>query len=242
MTGLFVALEGIDGAGKTTAVQFTAAALRERGVSTVALDRSDTRWASSYVAGHLAGLRELIWGSPPQAPYLELGDEHWVHLQAAWYRAFARCVVTPWRGRGNVVLADTWGYKFLAKLRLRPAGAVDFRRAWEVFTAIDQPDLIVYLRADPAQAAARKPAMSGSETGHGEGDPDLSAAAFTAYQRRLAGVFDSFASQLGWPCVDTRSHTQEETAAAIADLIEQHLTRAGTPGALASTGGPAWRS
>jgi thymidylate kinase len=242
VTGLFVALEGIDGAGKSTAVQLTAAALRERGVSTVALDRSDTRWASAYVASHLAGLRELIWGGPAQAPYLELGDEHWVHLQAAWYRAFAQCVVTPWRGRGNVVLADTWGYKFLAKLRLRPVGAVDFQRAWEVFTAIGQPELIVYLRADPAQAAARKPAMSGSETGQGEGGPDLSAAAFTAYQRRLAAVLDGFAGQLGWPRVDTRSRAQEDTAAAIADIIEQHLAGQASSGALAGTGGPAWHS
>jgi thymidylate kinase len=195
--GLFVAVEGIDGAGKTTAAQVAADVLRGRGRHAIAIACGDIAQCSAYVAGHMTALRDLIWGEPPDAPYLDLGDEHWVHLQAAWYAAFARCVVMPAVAEGAIVLADTWGYKFLAKLALRPPARVSFDAAWNVFHRILRPDVVVHLHADPAAAAARKPAFSGSETGNREGAPELSAAAFTDYQRNLAGVLESFAGKGG---------------------------------------------
>jgi thymidylate kinase len=172
----------------------------------------------------MAVLRDLIWGEPPDAPYLDLGDEHWVHLQAGWYAAVARCAVIPAVAEGSVVLADTWGYKFLAKLALRPPAQVSFDAAWNVFQAILRPDVVVHLHADPAVAAARKPAFSGSETGNREGVQELSATAFTRYQQRLAGVLESFAGTGGgWVCVDTSSLSAAEVGSALADVAEQHL-------------------
>jgi thymidylate kinase len=221
--GLFLAIEGIDGAGKTTAAQIAAKLLCRRGRHAVAVARDEAAWHSPYVAGHMAALRDLIWGEPPDAPYLDFGDEHWVHLQAAWYAAFARCVVTPAVAGGTIVLADTWGYKFLAKLALRPPGRVDFDAAWDLFHAILRPDVVVHLHAEPAIAAARKTTFSGSETGNREGTPDLSAAAFTSYQRSLAEVLESFASKGGWTRVDTSSLSAEAIGAAVAGIAEQHL-------------------
>src|SRR5579875_1432549 len=179
---LFVALEGIDGAGKTSAAGLAAEELRRRGRPAIVVSRQTVGRYSAYVSAHMDALSELIWGEPPDAPYLDLGDEHWVHLQAAWYSAFARCGVAPALAEGMIVLTDTWGYKFLAKLALRPPGKVSFDRAWDVFTGIAQPDVVVHLRADPVVAAARKGKFSASETGNREGVPDLSAQAFTSYQ------------------------------------------------------------
>lgn len=221
--GLFVAVEGIDGAGKTTAARVAADALRSRGRHAVAVVRADAARCSAYVAGHMAALRELIWGEPPDAPYLDLGDEHWVHLQAAWYAAFARCVVMPAVAEGAIVLADTWGYKFLAKLALRPSARVSFDAAWNMFQGILRPDVVVHLHADPAVAAARKPCFSGSETGNREGVPELTAAAFAAYQQSLAEMLESFASKGNWVCVDTSSCGVAEAGSAVADIAERYL-------------------
>jgi len=174
----------------------------------------------------MAALRDLTWGEPPDAPYLDLGDEHWVHLQAAWYAAFARCVVMPAVAEGAIVLADTWGYKFLAKLALRPPARVSFDAAWKVFQSILRPDVVVHLHADPAVAAARKPAFSGSETGNREGVPELSAAAFTDYQGDLAEVLESFAGKGGWVCVDASSLGVAEAGSAVADIAEHHFRAA----------------
>lgn len=225
--GSFIAIEGIDGAGKTTAARVAAEVLRSRGRRAVAVARGDAGGCSAYVAAHMAALRDLIWGEPPDVPYLDLGDEHWVHLQAAWYSAFARCVVLPAVAEGFIVLADTWGYKFLAKLAMRPPERVSFDAAWAVFGAIPQPDVVVHLHADPAVAAARKPAFSGSETGNHEGVPELSARAFAAYQRNLAEVLESFAGKAGWVCVDTSSLGAAEAGSAVADIAELHVRPAG---------------
>lgn len=221
--GLFLAVEGIDGAGKTTAVRVAAEVLRMRGRPTVVVARDEVSWCSPYVAGHMGALRDLIWGEPPDAPYLDLGDEHWVCLQAAWYAASAHCAVAPAVAEGAIVLADTWGYKFLAKLALRPPGQVSFDAAWNLFHSIPRPAIVVHLHADPAVAAARKTAFTGSETGNGEGTAELSAAAFTDYQRKLAGTLESFADAGGWTRVDASSLSAPEAGAAVADIAERHL-------------------
>lgn len=221
--GLFVALEGIDGAGKSTAARTAAEILRSRGRQAVAVARGEAARCSPYAAGHMATLRELIWGEPPDAPYLDLGDEHWIHLQAAWYAAFARCVVEPAVAEGRIVLADTWGYKFLAKLALRPPERVRFDAAWGLFEAIMRPDVVVHLHAHPAVAAGRKSAFSGSETGNREGAPELSAVAFTDYQQGLAEVLESFAARDGWVCVDTASLGIPEVGAVVAGVAERRF-------------------
>jgi thymidylate kinase len=232
--GLLVALEGIDGGGKTTAARTAAGMLRAEGYAAVAADRAGMAGPSAYAAGHMAGLRTLIWDEPPDAPYLELGDEHWVLLQAAWYCSFARCVVAPLLAAGHVVIADTWGYKFLAKLQLRPPAMIRADWALGIFDALAQPGLIVHLRADPARAAARKTVLSGSETGHGDGVPP-SGAAFEAYQRRLGQVLERFARERGWASLDVSALTVTETGAALAGVIRDHLDGRAAPAA-ADTG------
>lgn len=225
--GLFIAVEGIDGAGKTTAAQVAANVLRSRGRHAVAVAREDAGGCSAYVARHMAALRELIWDEPPDAPYLDLGDEHWVHLQAAWYAAFARCVVAPAVAEGAIALADTWGYKFLAKLALRPPERVNFDAAWDAYQRILRPDVVVHLHADPAVAAARKPSFSRSETGNGEEASDLSAAGFTEYQRTLADVLESFAGEERWVCVDASCLDAAQTGSVVADIAEHYLHATG---------------
>lgn len=230
-SGVFIAVEGIDGAGKTTAARIAAEILRSRKRQAVCVAREDVAWHTPYIAEHMAALRDLIWGEPPDTPYLDLGDEHWVHLQASWYAAFARCVVAPAVAEGTIVLADTWGYKFLAKLALRPPERVSLDFAWSVFHSIQRPALVVHLHADPTEAAARKAVFSGSETGNREGTPELSRAAFANYQSGVAEVLESFAGRGGWACVDTFSLTAAEVGLVVADLAEQrHLALVGAEG------------
>ncbi len=92
--GALVCVEGIDGAGKTTAaVAGAAEVLRQRGVPTVLVDKHHLTAGSAYARRHLRALAELIWAHPADDPYLEFGDMHWVQLQAAWYAGISRCGV-----------------------------------------------------------------------------------------------------------------------------------------------------
>jgi hypothetical protein len=150
-----------------------------------------------------------------------------VLLQASWYSCFTRCVVNPLLDAGNIVVADTWGSKLLAKLRLRPPGAVDIGWAEGIFAALRQPDLVVYLRADPDDAAARKPGICGSETGGGDGAIDLSPAAFTAYQNRLGQVLDDLASQGCWAALNMAGLSPGQAGDALAGIIRSRLAGPG---------------
>nr|WP_230416527.1 hypothetical protein [Micromonospora tarapacensis] len=219
-----VCLEGIDGAGKTTAAAALGRRLRERGVSAVTVDRTAANFSSAYVEGHLARLRALIWDHPPGDPYLELGDLHWVHLQAAWYLAVGRCVVEPLLDAGTLVLTDTWTHKFLAKLALRPT--VDFDRARSIFADVLRPDLVIRLDIDPVVAAARKPVITASEAGNHEGPVELTSAGFVAYQQRLAGVLDEFGDAAGWLTLDVTTLSVDQVAAALADMVLEPLATA----------------
>ncbi|MGH8905661.1 MAG: dTMP kinase [Egibacteraceae bacterium] len=219
--GFFVCLEGIDGAGKTTAIAVAGEILRRRGSSVAFFDKKDAGFSSPYVERHMAALREIIWGHPPDDPYLELGDFHWVHLQAAWYSALAKCKVTPLLQAGNLVLTDTWAWKFLAKLRLREG--VDFDRARAAFSGLIRPDLVILLRIDPRVAAARKTMFAASEAGNHEGAVELSAQAFTAYQQRLSAVLDEFARREGWVSLDVSQSSVEQVGHAVADRVAHHI-------------------
>jgi thymidylate kinase len=232
--GSLVCLEGIDGAGKTTAVAALGEQLRAEGYPVVVLDKHTCAFSSSYVDGHMAKLRTLIWGHPADDPYLELGDMHWVHLQASWYLAMGRCAVQPLLEAGTLVLTDTWTHKFLAKLAMRPT--VDLSRVRNLFAEVVRPDLVIRLGIDPVLAAARKPVIARSEAGNIEGAMDLTREAFVIYQRRLAAVLDEFARAEGWVSLDVTGKSVPATASALAEIVRQHVATGGITAGLGTAG------
>lgn len=104
---------------------------------------------------------------------------HWIYLRAAWYSAVATCKVVPLLRSGHLVLTDTWTYKFLAKLKMRPT--VEFDHALSAFVQLPRSDLVIRLDIDPAVAAARKHTFSISESGNHEGLVKLSSKTFIDY-------------------------------------------------------------
>jgi thymidylate kinase len=219
--GLFVAFEGIDGAGKSTAAREAASILRLRGVPVTAFDKKEPPSLSAYASTHLRALETVIWGQAPDDPYLELGDDHWIYLQLAWYAALVRCAVEPLLAAGQVVIVDTWAYKFLAKLYLRPG--VDADGARSLFARLRRPDLVVHLCLPPQTAAARKTRFSASETGNHEGPVDLSRHGFVTYQTRLAQVLAGLAVEERWRTVDATNLSVTEVADVVALTIENTL-------------------
>jgi thymidylate kinase len=142
---------------------------------------------------------------------------HWVYLQAAWYSAAAHCAVRPMIEAGQVVVTDTWTYKFLAKLAMRPG--VEFARAAAVFEGLPKPDLIVRLDLDPVTAASRKAIFGISEAGNHEGDVTLTREAFVSYQRRLSEVLDAWTVQHGWTPLDVNGMSPKDVGDAVAKLV-----------------------
>ncbi|MEV6525030.1 hypothetical protein AB0M43_24040 [Longispora sp. NPDC051575] len=216
--GRFVALEGIDGAGKTTAVAALGDLLRGRGEQVTVLDKHTLTFDSPYVAGMVGRVRDLIWGRDPGDPYLELGDFFWVHLQAAWYEAVSHTVLRPLLEAGHTVLTDTWTSKFLAKLAMRPN--VDLERARAAFADLPVPDLVVRLELAASVAAGRRTEFSASEAGNHEGTVERTPESFVAYQTRVAMVLDAFGETGGWHILDVNGLDVAATASALAGLVD----------------------
>lgn len=170
MTGLLVALEGIDGAGTTTQVRLMAEALAARGVPV-----HPTRQPSDGPIGRL--LREILGGAHQPVDATTMGL-----LFAADRADHLRREVEPALARGAVVVSDRWTHSSLAYQ------GTEAQRGWiaELNRAARWPDLTVFLDVDPAVAAARRRAA---------GRPDELYDADTVQRRVAAGYREVMAER-----------------------------------------------
>ncbi|SDJ46514.1 Thymidylate kinase [Lentzea albidocapillata subsp. violacea] len=220
---VFVALEGIDGAGKSSTATAVADRLRGRG-RTVRLVRHNAAAPDDpFVAEYLDGLRALQQMSL-RGPYFRLGDPHWVLIRASYYALVDRCVITPALERGHVVVADGWFHKFVARIA---AGGVrargDFDRPEQIlplFAPVRRPDRVFLLDTPVTTAAARRMAdVNPGELGPQHAQTSTPEAAFVTYQSAVRGHLLSMAVAGRWHVVRTALRDVDGIAAEVcADL------------------------
>ncbi len=144
--GLFITVEGIDGAGKGTQVAFLEAYLREKGIRFLSLrEPGGTRIGEQ--------IREILLGkdNPEMVPETEL------LLFAAARAQLVREVIRPALAKGQWVLCD----RFYDSTLAYQAGGRGLDREM-VQQTIDlargglEPDLTIYLDLDPEEARGRR--------------------------------------------------------------------------------------
>jgi len=139
-TGFLLALEGIDGSGKSTAAAGIAAALREEGQDVVATrEPTDGPWGRR--------IREMAASGKAVAPEEEL---RWF---VADRREHVAAVVRPALDAGRTVVTDRY---FLSTVAYQGARGLD----WRVLLAEAErefpiPDLALRFEIDPAVGLAR---------------------------------------------------------------------------------------
>ncbi|MGI5500133.1 dTMP kinase [Lentzea sp. CA-135723] len=183
---MFLALEGIDGAGKSSTAVAVAALLRQRGEAVRLVRHNAAEPDDPFVAEYLGGLRALQEMSL-RGPYFRLGDPHWVLIRASYYALVDRCVITPALESGHVVVADGWFHKFVARVA---AGGVrekgDFDRPEQMlplFAPVRRPDGVFLLDTPVVTAAARRMAtVNPGELGPQNAGTSTPEKAFVAYQ------------------------------------------------------------
>jgi dTMP kinase len=204
VSGFYLALEGGDGAGKTTVADRLRKLLEARGRGVVVVREP---------GGTLLGeeIRRLLLHSSEMAPWAE------AMLFAAQRAQLVDEVVAPALGRGEVVISDRSFYSSLAyQGEGRGLGVEAVRAVNLAAVAGVVPDLVVVLEVEPEAALARQ---SDPDRIGGEG-ARLQAAVLAAYHRLAAAEPDRVVVLDGGSGADS-------VAAEILDLIE----RRGSPGA-----------
>jgi dTMP kinase len=139
--GVLLALEGVDGSGKTTQSQLLAEALKERGLAVVLTQEPSAGPAGQELRRYLAGPSRHL------SPVAELA------LFVADRREHVAQVINPALAAGQVVVTDRYYYSSVAyqgALGLDPARILAANEAFA-----PRPDLVFILILPPALAVAR---------------------------------------------------------------------------------------
>jgi thymidylate kinase len=215
---LFVALEGIDGAGKTTVLREIGKRAADQGLPILALEKKSRTHPDPIVQRQLVGLHDLLWADWEADPFLTMGPLHWAHLMAGWFATLQRAFIEPALDASKTVVVDTWIYKFIARLQSKQL--IPDANILTIFESIARPDVVVRLNISPQLALRRKARLTLGESGNPtSGQPnDLD---FLAHQSDLGARLDAFGRAEGWSAIDVNDLSVSEVADALCELLSR---------------------
>ena len=224
---LVVAVEGIDGAGKTHVARLLAERLRARGYRIGILDRRHARFGNAFADSRLDLLRAAIWPQEPEPAEDVLGTHFSLFLLAAWFAALNRLVMAAPQPC-DVLVTDGTYFRVVAKAHLRSGLPIEWLLS--LFENALQPDCIALLDVDPAQAWGRRPSFKATEVGRWDGlsgDPEQ---AFIRYQGKVRRVLLTLAAERDWTVVRQSASSDPES---VCSAVEESLRARLTPGSTA---------
>jgi thymidylate kinase len=192
---VLIALEGIDGAGKSTLADLWAAALRRQGRTVEVLRK---RPGLDGETGRLGDLQTLIWGSRADLDEGgDLGARFHLLLHGAWYAGVGQRRLDPALRAGHTIIADGWWTRSAVKASLQPG--VSLAWALTLFDQVPVPDRTILLDVSPRLAWARRPeGFTAWETGRLSGVKASEADGFIHYQGSIAEGLRSLARRRHW--------------------------------------------
>lgn len=225
MTGRFVALEGVDGCGKTTLARSVADVDLADGPPPVAgggqvvfVSRRTVPPGDGFAARLMRQNAWMLWESGDAT---DLSPEFWVTLQASWYTAMTDAVIGPLLDRGHDVVLDGWMYKFWSKL-LNQGYTEDELHV--IFRGARVPDHVVLVDADVQAVFERGRDFRPTELGMHVGYAELNMASFVDYQTRGLDNLYRLAKTHGWSTLKVPAQESvDRTTARLSELVSELL-------------------
>jgi hypothetical protein len=245
--GIFVAVEGADGSGKTEAVSELMRLLREDGSPARRIIRSSPSGSPAYTR-LVRGVDALFRAGPATPASRELLSV----AAAAQYLAIMHCEIGPSIAEGGIVIADSWWNKTWIRLAIeadicnRHTQEQGQRfRAWQqALLPLPAPladrHFTVIVDATPQDRArwyehAGCPDTVFDDQGAPSRDPEV----FAFFTSRIADELREFAARHQWPVVrNSAAMSPADVARQLRALIYDRLR----PGPDHASGSPAARS
>lgn len=202
ITGRFVCIEGIDGAGKSSIVRELS---REKWPSfqgVKVIEKRDLSHGSDFEKRHLTALGSLLWEKSTSEPRHLFPSSYWLYLLASWFSLVGNGLVVDWLRDGNLVLSDGWVYKVLARFALKRD--INQTLLQGLIDDIVSPDVVIFLDLDPKVAAEKKDHFGLSESGALDGYGMPNKENFIRYQSRVVDEYDKL-RRSNWVKIDSKN-------------------------------------
>ncbi len=218
---MLIAIEGIDGAGKTHISRKLAHALAESGRRAVYVDKKDLSFGERFADSRLALIKEALWPTRGEPGQDLLGTRFYLHLLAAWFAAAGRYFAQrAAQDADSLYVMDGSYFRVIAKAHLRSGIAIEELRGFFVDAA--EPDLVVLLDLEPRVAWARRSSFRETEIGRWDGFAGDPQEAFCAYQQQVRQILRTLGEQHDWVIVDQNTMHDD---ADIVGYIVTHVER-----------------
>ena len=216
--GTFIAIEGIDGAGKRTQFQLLRAALAQRGLSLfcISFPRYDSffgRLVARYLNGEFGSLAEV--------------DPHFSALLYAGDRLEAKGELEAALAEGRVVLADRYIGSNLAHQGARvPASHREEFLSWLrqlefAIYALPSEDLVLYLRLPAEQVADRVADRAAEREAAADACQEAFLKAYQALNQYRGGSFKSWLMRIVTnTCYDQLRYRSRRPANSLENMTE----------------------
>ena len=224
---MLIALEGIDGSGKSTLTKLLYDKLKAYTPDVKHYHKLSPAFDHPYVRRHMRQLRRIMAVPAAEQRYLNtVGERHWLFLAAAWFAAVQTNRIAPEPTRHRLLLMDGWYYRLIAKFLYKGG----YEREWlfSLFSTVTEPDLVVLLDVDPALAWKRRPTFKPNEIGvyerrSAEGE-NSDFQLYCRYQAALRETLLQLAQERSWLVVpQDEATTADENSQYICNRVLKEL-------------------
>jgi thymidylate kinase len=210
---MLIAIEGIDGAGKTHIARKLAHNLNDRGRLARYLNKSDIAFGDAFTDSRLRLLKEIIWPEQGEPKHDLLGTHFYLFLLASWFSAVGQALRREPRSGNHITVMDGSHFRVVAKAHCR--AQIDPAELLGYFAQAAEPDLVVLLQIDPRLSWQRRTAFKETEMGRWDGYRGDPHEAYCTYQSTIQQLLRQMASERGWLVIPQDETTRDS------DIVER---------------------
>ena len=220
---MFVCIEGIDGAGKTSVSETVNTLLWEKGIKSIKISKKDIHYKSSYLSLTMHSLKQILWDQIKNEPIYEVTNSGWLFLHAAWYTIMWNNMIQELLTQYEVVLIDGWCYKLMCRFLTKEN--FDKNIVYHVFDELMQGDLVFLLDVHPEICFSRKNSFTCSEMGLHEQMKGSKKERFINFQLLVREEYIKLAMSKKWKIINVDSLCVESTARIISEIINNSIVK-----------------